>query len=599
MANPFDQFDDVSGGGQNPFDQFDEIQPNPQAAIIERYAPMGPKVVEEATAIINDKSLKGFERLERLQALEKDGGARYKTEGYQSSVPGAIGHGAADTISFGFGDEINAGIDALTGQKPYDQSLEYWRSIQGQSQAENPKSYLAGQVAGAVAPALITGGGSSAPTIGGKIVSGSAVGAGQGAAYGFGSGEGGAGNRAKNAAVNAAAGGVAGAAAPVIGKALGGLLNSGVNAATKIVTPFAISAERKGLLNILENEGVKVTAGQKTGSKALRNIESELGGGKVADLMENQGEQYTQAALRKAGITAPRATPEVVDKAFSEIGRKFDDLALQSDIIPDTKLADDLMAVADDYGAVTPVSQQANLVQKTLMDITDYVNTTGKLEGKAYKTIRSRLAKFSRETTTPELKGALNGIMEALDDAMQRNNPALAKEWKSVRSQYRNMLVIEQAATSAGANAAEGLISPSALRNATVQKQTRRAYARGKGDFADLARAGEAVMKPLPDSGTAARLAARGATSAIPGAIGATIGATRSPESISGGIGGGLIGMAIPVLAGRGLLSGPVQKYLSNQALGKTSRKASQKLEKLLTAMVRSGGLLAAPDVGR
>lgn len=75
-------------------------------------------------------------------------------------------------------------------------------------------------------------------------------------------------------------------------------------------------------------------------------------------------------------------------------------------------------------------------------------------------------------------------MRESLDDAMQRsiaqNNPRDLGGWQQARRQYRNMLVVEKAATGAGENAALGLISPSQLRNATVQ-QGRRAFARGLG----------------------------------------------------------------------------------------------------------------------
>ncbi len=139
------------------------------------------------------------------------------------------------------------------------------------------------------------------------------------------------------------------------------------------------------------------------------------------------------------------------------------------------------------------------------------------------------------------------------------------KEWQKARREYRNMLVIEKAATGNGADTALGLISPSQLRNATVQ-QGRRAYARGQGDFADLARSGEAIMKPLPNSGTAPRLKAQnlGLTGhAVPLGIGGAIGGM-----VGGPVGaaiGGAAGLAIPRLAGRLALTAPVRNYLTNQ----------------------------------
>jgi hypothetical protein len=92
-----------------------------------------------------------------------------------------------------------------------------------------------------------------------------------------------------------------------------------------------------------------------------------------------------------------------------------------------------------------------------------------------------------------------------MERSIATHNPADAGAWREARNEYRNLLVLEKASTAAGSNAAEGIISPSSLRNATINTQGRRNYARGNGDFADLARAGEAIMKPLPNSGTAPR----------------------------------------------------------------------------------------------
>jgi hypothetical protein len=118
------------------------------------------------------------------------------------------------------------------------------------------------------------------------------------------------------------------------------------------------------------------------------------------------------------------------------------------------------------------------------------------------------------------------------------------------------MMVVEKAATGAGAATAEGLISPSQLRNATVT-QNRRDYARGQGDFADLARSGEAVMKPLPNSGTAPRQNIQN----IMSILGSVAGGARA------GLPGAVAGIAAPAVAGRVLMSRPVQAYLGNQLL--------------------------------
>ena len=101
----------------------------------------------------------------------------------------------------------------------------------------------------------------------------------------------------------------------------GGLLGAGAPALMRrAVTPNPVSVERQGLLATMKQEGVDLTAGQATGSKTLRYAESELGGSKGASFMEKQDEQFTKAALKRAGIDANRATPEVMDQAFTRIG---------------------------------------------------------------------------------------------------------------------------------------------------------------------------------------------------------------------------------------------------------------------------------------
>lgn len=337
-------------------------------------------------------------------------------------------------------------------------------------------------------------------------------------------------------------------------------------AASRAISPLPISQERAALVDTLRREGVDLTAGQTTGRDALRYAESELGGGAGARLAERQGEQFTSAALRRAGIDANRASPEVIDQAFVRIGDQFDNLAARNRIVPDRQMAVDLRTTINEYGSLVPESSRAPIVENLTNDIVDSFRRNGSLGGAQYQALRSRLDKAARSARAdPQLSDALRGMRNALDDAMERsiaaNNPSDAGAWREVRNQYRNILVLEKAATGAGENAAQGIISPSQLRNATVL-QGRRAYARGQGDFADLARAGEGVMKPLPQSGTAPRTAARNVGASIPALLGAGAGSSAGPLGI---LAGGAAGAAAPFALGRALLSAPVRSYLGNQ----------------------------------
>lgn len=357
--------------------------------------------------------------------------------------------------------------------------------------------------------------------------------------------------------------------ARIAGAFAGGALPS---AAARAISPMPAQQARQPFVQTLEAEGVPLTAGQRGGSEALRYAESALGnapgsGGRAARVMEAQGEAFTAAALRRAGVNANRATPDVIDGAFTRIGQQFDNLAARNAIQGDRALGNALATVEREYQSVVNPSQRVPVISDTIRDIGEAIAANGGiLQGPAYQALRSRLDRLQRGSSDNQLSEALRGIRSALDNAMERTifrtNPNDLGAWRGARNQYRNMLVIEKAATGAGENAAQGLISPAQLRNAVAQ-QGRRAYARGQGDFADLARAGEAVMKPLPQSGTQPRALVTALPMMAGGGIGSMFG---GPAGASlGAVAGHVAGMAAPGLAGRALMSAPVQRYLSNQ----------------------------------
>jgi hypothetical protein len=361
--------------------------------------------------------------------------------------------------------------------------------------------------------------------------------------------------------------------AEVIGGLLGGFAP---DVARRIVSPFPINAERQRLLGVLDDEGVDLTAGQRTGREGLKYAEAELGGGRANQVAERQGEQFTGAALRRAGIDATRATPEVIDDAFTRLGNQFDDLASRTNVPLDRQLQDDLLDAVVDYQSmaaeVRPVAEQ---IVNRISELANQNN--GTLAGAAYQDVRSRISKILRsQGADPALKEVAGSIGEALDDAVERTlSGQLLDTWRTTRTQYRNLKTIEQAATAAGEKTAEGLLSPSQLRTATVQKQGRTNYARGRGDFADLARAGEATMKPLPQSGSAPRLMVRTAGATAPTILGTILGGA---SGVPGGqVIGGLLGSAVPFIEGRVLMSRPVQAWLANQAAGRSALSTAQR----------------------
>lgn len=491
------------------------------------------------------------------------------------------------------GSLIKGGFNLLTGSGDdgYKAGSERTRAELKTAQDQHPTATMGGEIGGALggalalAPLSLAGNVARAGMGLGRTAMGSAVdGAVLGGAQGALSAE--PGDRLQGFGTGTLTGAGIGAVAP--------LAISGVtNAFRRAVTPLPVNAERQAAANVLRNEGVDLSAGQLSGSKGLRYAESEIGGNAAENLMERQGEQFTNAALRRAGENAPRATPEVIDRAFNRIGQQFDGLAARNQIVPDQQLANDLQGAVTEYTSLVPEAMRAPVVHNVAQDIIDAMNR-GPISGDAYQALRSRLDRAARTSRAdPQLSDALRGLRESLDDAMQRsiaqNNPRDLGRWQQARRQYRNMLVVEKAATGAGENAALGLISPSQLRNATVQ-QGRRSYARGQGDFAELARAGEALMKPMPQSGTAPRLRAQNLGAMIPAILGG--GAGAGVGGPVGAMAGAAAGAAAPRIFGSLMMSPVGQRYLSNQLLaGPASLRA-----RALAGLLSTNAALAAQN---
>lgn len=362
------------------------------------------------------------------------------------------------------------------------------------------------------------------------------------------------------------------------GQVVGGVGAAGLmGAARRAITPFPNQPIREGMAESLSSEGVDLTAGQRTGNKGLQYAESELGGAGAANMMEQQAEQFTQSTLTRAGIDAPRATPDVIDAAHARIGADFDQVAAQSTMTLDQQLATDIMGTLNDYDNFVPAGMQAPIIRHVVEGLSNRLNTSGMLDGATYQAYRTQLDSAARGAgANPYLQEALYGIRNAMDDAVERGlaqtNPDLVPVWQGARNQYRNLIVIENAASRAGENAAMGLISPANLRNALVQ-QGKRSYVRGEGDFADLARSGVATMTPLPNSGTAPRMAVRGVTAGIPSALGALAG--NNLGGAPGALAGLAVGAAAPRVAGAAIMSKPMQAYLGNQVLRPSGQPAS------------------------
>jgi hypothetical protein len=94
-------------------------------------------------------------------------------------------------------------------------------------------------------------------------------------------------------------------------------------------------------------------------------------------------------------------------------------------------------------------------------------------------------------------------------DSIGRNGRRINRQVEGSEQRYRNFKIIEGVGGAGEATRVEKFVSPNKLARATEQGD-RGGYTRGRGDMADLANAGEGLMTPLPQSGTAPRMLSAG-----------------------------------------------------------------------------------------
>lgn len=358
-------------------------------------------------------------------------------------------------------------------------------------------------------------------------------------------------------------------------------------AAGRAISPVrhSNSPQRQALMQAAEREGIPLTAGQATGSRFLQNVESQLEQLPLTSapqraIRDTQQQAFNRAVLRRAGENADNAGPDTLAAIRGRIGPVFDDLTNRNVMQVTPQVQQRLNDVQDSLRFIPAEAGdpiRARIDQLRGMMIQPPPNPAGTalppgqaplnptIPGASYRMMDSQLGRSMRGTTNGDLRTALGDLRETLRTAMDASiSPDDAAAWQQARRQYANYKTIERAAGGAGAGAAEGNISPLALRGA-VNIGTGGGYATGRGDLNELARLGQGVLRPPPDSGTAGRTMAQnlltGGTVATGGGMGAMIG---GPAGAAVGAGTALL---LPRAMQALMNSGPGQAYLRNQVV--------------------------------
>ena len=341
-----------------------------------------------------------------------------------------------------------------------------------------------------------------------------------------------------------------------------------------VTAPFGkgptANATRRKAGSTLMREGIPLTGGQRTGSKALRFMEEELGGFGAQNFNEKQLEALTQAAFKRAGVNANRATTDTVRAAKDTLGAEFDRLAAKTTAPLGNQSRSDLMDVVSNYENRVGPGVMAPVVEREVGNIIDMASKNGGvLTGEQYSALRSRLGREQDAATDPQIISALDDIQNILDTAVERGmNTKTAREWQTVRRKYANLIVIRDAVKGAGPDSASGLLTPAKLRSAVERNTSKWGYTTGMGDLNELSRSAVEIMQPLANSNSAARGTAQkmfdlGSGGAMGGGLGFLAGGGDPGTALAGAaLGAGLGGVARAGV-GATMLSGPGRSILA------------------------------------
>lgn len=371
-------------------------------------------------------------------------------------------------------------------------------------------------------------------------------------------------------AANTALGGVAGIGGQAIGRGIGRVLKP---------VQSALSPEEQALAAVAKTEGIKLTAGQATGSRPLQTMESVMENLPLTAAPQLAGREaqqraFTAAALKRAGMSGDVASAPAMLAQKQALGGRIGQIADQNVLDFNQGLTTRLADVVDDAAQHLPgdaSAKVASAVDKILAQVTK----TGEMSGTNYQGWREPLRGLASEGGAASRY--FGKIRAALDESFRDQLQGATKaEVETLSRQYANLKTIINAMGGAGNLPAKGQIAPSQLGGAVGRAMGREGRALGRGDLNELSRAGQLfVREQIPNSGTPQRLFMQNLVTGNVGNIGGGLagagagyysGGTPESAALGGllGVGGGLMApRAIQAL----MNSGVGQSYLRNGLL--------------------------------
>ncbi len=444
--------------------------------------------------------------------------------GFYEGITRAGGQG----LTFGFGDEIEAGVKSFAKGTSYDDEVKLARAKIDKFRETNPYLAYGTEIVGSAVPTLATGGVGLMARLGTKagLTTAGKIGAVGGATYGAGVGED-LESRTKGA---------------VGGAVLGGAISKGAS----VILPKTSELAKKFIRN-----GVRLTAGQSVKGTGLGTSRTSIGdlaygieasstslpgfGASVSmaktqaisdfnkyammEAIENIVDKKTKKQIRNRianlnGNEAFKVIDDIVSNKYDDVLSKIKVVGEDSILDLQDRLVNSIVAIGDDL--VETVGKKGDDVDlvlgRVIKNFKDNIqidkNGNKFITGESLKKIQGDFAKLGnlnmKDGNTYARGEIFNEINRIMKDYLIMKNPT----FKNIQTTYQKFRPIQDAVTKA--TGTEGIFTPMQLLSSIKKfdlsinkKQT----AKGNVPLQDLALEGKKLVGDfIPDSGTASRL---------------------------------------------------------------------------------------------
>jgi hypothetical protein len=352
--------------------------------------------------------------------------------------------------------------------------------------------------------------------------------------------------------------------------AVGGAVGTAaMKAGAKVLQPVSnmLTPETARLAGEAQKMGIPLTAGDKTGNKAMKTIEAVMQempstSGTQTAIQQAKREAFTKAVMTRLGEDTGEATSATVSSARARIGGDFDRIFSKMSVPLDTPQTQDALGkIIQDANATLP-ADTAKVVANRVNQLLEKVDANGNVPGPAYQAWRTEVQKQASSAGNGWLSNKLHDVYRAVDQAAYdaATQAGESANLSKARMQYRDLLAIEPLVD----KSTDGRISPGLLMGAANKS--------GTDGLKEVGKVGKAfVMDQVANSGSAQRAAAQAMLSGGlgVGVGGVTYGLTQDPmEALKMGSAAAAGRYVLPRAAQVAINSGAGQKYLT-QGVGR------------------------------